>query len=146
MSHLISQRTLSTSPWLLRAGGRSKFSRKRKKTEKKFHRITEQLELEGTLKIIQSSKRPVTGRDSSHQIRLPKAMSSLALNTSLWGWGIHSLQEKRKKITVPLFLHFVANGKKFCSNFISRKHNLIALWVHTSYTPHIFNSYCTKDN
>ena len=45
------------------------------------HRITEWLELEGTLKLIQFQL-PATGRAATHQLRLPRAPSSLALNTS----------------------------------------------------------------
>ena len=43
--------------------------------------ITERLRLEGTLKIIELQP-PAMGRAATHQIRLPRAPSKLALNAS----------------------------------------------------------------
>jgi len=52
--------------------------------------ITEWFRLEGTMKIIQFQP-PTTGRDTFHQLRLPRAPSNLAFITSRDGASTASL-------------------------------------------------------
>jgi len=64
------------------------------------HRITEWLELEGTLKLIQFQP-PAVGRAGPRQLRLPRAPSNLALNSSRGGASTASLGSLCQSLSTP---------------------------------------------
>ena len=75
------------------------------------HRITDWFRLEGTLKPIQFHP-PAMGRDTSHQPRLPKAPSSLALSTSRDGASTASLGSLCQCLTTLTVKNFLLTSSK----------------------------------
>ena len=84
------------------------------------YRIIDWFGLEGTFKAHLIPTPPAMGRDTSHQTRLPKAPSSLALNTDrdgehFLGWSImEDIKARTKEGTVK------SSDLHFCKQIVSK--------------------------